>query len=92
MKNLSNNDLQGELPSLDQVNLPFCNGISMRETMSINLLNNYIPLVLLPKVNLSRAQRVILKSPPMHQATDEQSAKEDNSGQTNFLSLQPQWP
>ena len=82
MKNLSNKDLEGEIPSLDQVNLTFCNGISMRVTESINLLNNDIPLVLLSIGNISWAQGVILRSPPTHQATAEQVVKEDNSGQT----------
>ena len=38
IKNLLSNDLEGELPSLNQVNLPFCRGNSMRLTAAMNLL------------------------------------------------------
>ena len=38
IKNLSSNELEGELPSLDKVNLPFCRGNSVRLAAAMNLL------------------------------------------------------
>ena len=46
MMNLSSNDLEGEPPYLDQVNLPLCRGISKRLAETMNLLKRYMPLVL----------------------------------------------
>lgn len=84
-ENLSSNDLETVLPSLDHINFPFSKGTSMNFEFSMNLLNFLVLCVVLPSGNCSPPDRIILKSASKHQASVQYPVRESSSGHMNFL-------